>query len=320
MQDGNEHAIAASQTLASKVLQIEQVLPYLEKCIKVNRQAELQTVAVLQKVRDEDLRKWKEESSVKGGAEVPHPPLEEETEVTDLLNTTLTGSEGTSEQASPQSPRTMMASTPMRSYQVPPPMPVKLNRTHTSDSTASQSSEIFIPKGGILTPEEFIHQVKTGQRPGSANSQKSDGGATPIAGSPMVLSPKRFTRSVSSGTPNAVDMGGSGGGRPSSRPGSAGGSRVHKVRGCVCVCVCVCVCACVRACMRARVCMCVCDLCVLHSTLPAAKGSVTRKWNRLIIRCTSIERTIHFHNVMCYELFSSIPQLLSIWRTLYYSL
>ena len=35
------------------------------------------------------------ESSEKGGAEVPHPPLEKEgTEVTDLLNTTLTGSEG----------------------------------------------------------------------------------------------------------------------------------------------------------------------------------------------------------------------------------
>ena len=58
-----------------------------------------------------------------------------------------------------------------------------------------------------------------------------------MAGSLMVLNPKRFTHNVSSGTPNAVDMGGSGGGRPSSRPGSAGGSRVHKVRGCVCIIV-----------------------------------------------------------------------------------
>ena len=31
------------------------------QCIKVNRQAELQTVAVLQKVRDEDLHKCKED-------------------------------------------------------------------------------------------------------------------------------------------------------------------------------------------------------------------------------------------------------------------
>ena len=224
VQDGNEHAMAASQTLASKVVQIEQVLPYLEKCIKVNRQAELQTIAVLQKVRDEDLSKCKEERAEDGGAVVPPPSLEkEETEEDSPLNVTLTPSKSTPEKASPQSPHAVKTSTP-----VAPQLPVKLSRTHTSDSCVSQSSEIFIPKGGILTPEEFIQHVKMGQRPGSANSQKSEG-TTPTASSPIVLSPRKFTRSVSSGTPNAVEIGGSSGGRPSSRPGSASGNRV-KVR------------------------------------------------------------------------------------------
>ena len=228
VRDGNEQAMAASQTLASKVLQIEQVLPYLQKCIKVNRQAELQTIAVLQKVKDEDLNKCKAEKAEEDGDEVPRPSPEKADTEASSLNITLTADDNTPEKASPQSPHAVKTSTPVE--QRPPPMPVKLSRTHTSDSAVSQSSEIFIPKGGILTPEEFIQQVKTGQRPGSANSQKSEGATTPVSGSPIVLTPKKFTRSVSSGTPNAVEVGGAGGGRLSNRPGSASGSRGHKVR------------------------------------------------------------------------------------------
>ena len=228
VRDGNEQAMAASQTLASKVLQIEQVLPYLQKCIKVNRQAELQTIAVLQKVKDEDLNNCKAEKTEEDGDEVPRPSPEKADTEASSLNVTLTADDNTPEKASPQSPHAVKTSTPVE--QRPPPMPVKLSRTHTSDSAVSQSSEIFIPKGGILTPEEFIQHVKTGQRPGSANSQKSEGATTPVSGSPIVLTPKKFTRSVSSGTPNAVEVGGAGGGRQSNRPGSASGSRGHKVR------------------------------------------------------------------------------------------
>lgn len=230
VQDGNEQAIAASETLTSKMIQIEQVLPYLEKCIKVNRQAELQTITVLQKVRDEDLSKCKADRPEEGGEQVPHPPPQKEDTVANTsLNVTLTAEDKTPEKSSPQSPHAVKTSTPVQQR---PPMPVKLNRSHTSDSSVSQSSEIFIPKGEILTPEEFIQHMRIGQRPGSANSQKSEGATTPVAGSPMVLTPRKFTRSISSGTPNAVELGGGGGGGrpPSSRPGSASGNRGHKVR------------------------------------------------------------------------------------------
>ena len=104
-------------------------------------------------------------------------------------------------------------------------MPIKLHRTHTSESASSQASEIFLPKGGLTSPEEFAYHVwlNNSKRPGSAKSHSSEVEAgTPTISSPLVLSPRRFTKSLSSGQPNAVQNGGS-------RPDSANGRHSDNV-------------------------------------------------------------------------------------------
>ena len=140
-QTGDDLAKNTWQVVLTKMNQIDQVLPYLEKCIKVNRQAELQTIAVLQKRKAEELK------ALEGG-DGKNPSLIE-MDAEDPLNSTLTDDSTVA-----SSPRydTQLKS-PMTTPKIavtsskPPPMPIKLHRTHTSESASSQASEIFLPKG-----------------------------------------------------------------------------------------------------------------------------------------------------------------------------
>ena len=232
--NGDEHAIAAAEALAGKAIQIEQVLPYLEKCIKVNRQAELQTIAVLQKGREEAMRELDQIHPEGNTGEIPKIVEESTSEcdhkdTCDDLESTLTESIRTPSKDTTSSPMfTRSTSTPAQKEKTPP-RPLKLHRTHTTESSTSQNSEIFIPKGSILSPQDFIKHAW--HRPNSAKSQSSEGDcATPLATSPMVLSPRRFKRSQSSGQPNKMNEGTEVEGNGMlHRPTSASSNRIHMV-------------------------------------------------------------------------------------------
>lgn len=235
-EKGDEHAMAAAETLATKAVQIQQVLPYLEKCIKVNRQAELQTIAVLQKGREEALRDNGEVHPEVTSGENPENSKKDSgcdhKESGDDLSSTLTAS-GTvtaSLGVSGEMPHLSSTLVVSSSAEKTPPRPLKLHRTHTTESATSQNSEIFIPKGGIMSPRDFVQHAW--QRPSSAKSQTSEGeSTTPLATSPMMLTPRRFKRTQSSGQPNKVIQGSEseGNGIPS-RPGSASSNRVHMAK------------------------------------------------------------------------------------------
>lgn len=62
--NGDERAHEKFVTLQVKVKQIDAVLPYLEKCITKNKEAEQKTIAILEKKRDEELAALEKGTSI----------------------------------------------------------------------------------------------------------------------------------------------------------------------------------------------------------------------------------------------------------------
>ena len=75
---GDEHAIKRLKSIRVKLQQIDKILPYIGKYIMVNRQAEIQTVAILKESCTVDMQRMKGGGG--GGGAQAHTPAEVESE------------------------------------------------------------------------------------------------------------------------------------------------------------------------------------------------------------------------------------------------